>query len=59
VNAIENLQKNKVSPNYNLSQPIANDPRLIIAETATQNKTFIKTSFGFGGRNGAVVITVE
>jgi 3-oxoacyl-[acyl-carrier-protein] synthase II len=59
VNAIEHLQKNKISPNHNLHQPIVNDPRLITAETSTQNKTFIKTSFGFGGRNGAAVITVH
>lgn len=58
-NAVEHLQKNKISPNYNLTQPIVTDPRLITAETATQNKTFIKTSFGFGGRNGAAVITVR
>jgi len=58
-NAIGNLQKNKVSHNYNLGQPITTDPRLITTETATQNKTFIKTSFGFGGRNGAVVITLS
>jgi 3-oxoacyl-(acyl-carrier-protein) synthase len=58
VNAIQQLQKNHISPNYNLEQPIINDPRLITDFTVTQKKTFIKTSFGFGGRNGATVITV-
>lgn len=58
-NAIENLQQNKISPNYNLKQPISDDPRLITDITATHKKTFIKTSFGFGGRNGAAVITVK
>lgn len=57
-NAIEHLQAGKISPNHNLTQPIADDPRLIVTATPTQKKTFIKTSFGFGGRNGAAVITV-
>ena len=58
-NAVENIQRNCISPNYNLEQPIAADPRLITAATSTQKKTFVKTSFGFGGRNGATVITVQ
>lgn len=59
VNAVEHLLEHKVSPNYNLIQPISDDPRLITQETSTLKKTFIKTSFGFGGRNGAAVITVK
>lgn len=59
VNAIQQLQKNNISPTYNLEQPIVDDPRLITDITATQKKTFIKTGFGFGGRNGATVITVH
>jgi 3-oxoacyl-(acyl-carrier-protein) synthase len=59
VNAIKHLQKNKISPTHNLVQPIVNDPRLIAHVASTKKKTFIKTSFGFGGRNGAAVITVE
>jgi 3-oxoacyl-(acyl-carrier-protein) synthase len=59
VNAIQNLQLHKVSPNFKLDQPIVNDPRLITHHTDTQQKTFIKTSFGFGGKNAAAVITVQ
>jgi len=59
VNAIQNIQTGNISPNYNLEQPIANDSRLITTSASTQKKTFVKTSFGFGGRNGAVVITVQ
>lgn len=59
VNAIQQLQKNNISPTYNLEQPIVDDPRLIMDVTTTQKKTFIKTGFGFGGRNGAAVITVQ
>lgn len=58
-NAIENIQNNTISPNYNLEQPIVTDPRLITLAASTQKKTFIKTSFGFGGRNGATVITIQ
>lgn len=59
VNAVENLQQSKISPNHNLEQPIVKDSRLITDTTVTHKKTFIKTSFGFGGRNGAAVITVK
>lgn len=59
VNAIENIQNNKISPNYNLHNPIVSDSRMITQPTNTSKKTFIKTSFGFGGRNGAAVITVH
>lgn len=59
VNAVDHLQQHKVSPNYNLVQPISDDPRLITQITNTSKKTFVKTSFGFGGRNGAAVITVQ
>jgi 3-oxoacyl-(acyl-carrier-protein) synthase len=58
-NAVKNLQAGTISPNYNLEQPIVTDPRLITVKTKTQKKTFVKTSFGFGGRNGATVITVQ
>lgn len=59
VNAIQHLQKNCISPTHNLEQPIVSDPRLITSIATTQKKTFIKTSFGFGGRNGVAIITVE
>lgn len=59
VNAMQQLQENNISPTHKLEQPIVADPRLIMDVTATQKKTFIKTGFGFGGRNGATVITVH
>lgn len=59
VNAIQQLQKNKVSPNFGITQPIVSDPRLITDYADTDKKTFIKTSFGFGGKNAAAVITVQ
>lgn len=57
-NAISCLKAGTVSPNYNLKNPISTDPRLITTHTPTDKKTFIKTSFGFGGQNGVAVITV-
>jgi 3-oxoacyl-(acyl-carrier-protein) synthase len=59
VNAIQNIKQNLISPNYNLSDPMVNDSRIITSARFTDKKTFIKTSFGFGGRNGAAVITVN
>jgi 3-oxoacyl-[acyl-carrier-protein] synthase II len=59
VNAIQQLQKNKISPNFGITQPVVNDPRLITNYADTDKKTFIKTSFGFGGKNAAAVITVR
>jgi 3-oxoacyl-[acyl-carrier-protein] synthase II len=59
VNAIQNIQNKKISANQGLEQPIADDARLIDAPVSTLHKTFVKTSFGFGGRNGAAVITVQ
>jgi len=59
INAIQQLQKNYISPNFALEQPLASDARLITECVLTQKKTFIKTSFGFGGKNAAAVITVQ
>lgn len=58
VNAIEHLQKGLVPATQGVFNPIANDPRIITKPVPTARKTFIKCSFGFGGRNGAAVITV-
>jgi 3-oxoacyl-[acyl-carrier-protein] synthase II len=57
-NAIEHLQSGQISPNYNLQDPMSDDPRLIVKTESTNKKTFVKTSFGFGGRNGVAVITI-
>jgi 3-oxoacyl-(acyl-carrier-protein) synthase len=59
INAVQNLKQYKISPNHNLLHPLADDSRLIMDATPTKLRTFIKTSFGFAGRNGAAVITVQ
>lgn len=59
VNAIENLQQGIIPPNNNLFNPFDPDVRLNTVSVKTDKKVFLKTSFGFGGRNGATVITVQ
>ncbi len=59
VNAIQHLQRRIISPNFGLDNPMVSDPRLITDTVSTNKKTFIKTSFGFGGKNAATVITVQ
>lgn len=58
VNAIEHLQKGTVPATKGIITPMVDDPRIITQPLSTTRKTFIKCSFGFGGRNGAAVITV-
>lgn len=59
VHAIENLQQGIIPPNNNLFDPFDPDMRLNTVSVKTDKKVFLKTSFGFGGRNGATVITVQ
>lgn len=54
---IEALKNGYLHPNYNLSDPISDDPRLITETTPIQGDTFLKASFGFGGR--AVISVIQ
>jgi 3-oxoacyl-(acyl-carrier-protein) synthase len=58
INGIENLQQQTITYNYNLTDKFVNDDRIITQPVHTTKRTFVKTSFGFGGRNAAAVITV-
>jgi 3-oxoacyl-(acyl-carrier-protein) synthase len=58
VNAIENLQQGVIPATKGIVSPMIEDSRIITIPVPTTLKTFIKCSFGFGGRNGAAVITV-
>lgn len=58
VNAIQHLSAGIIPATQGIIIPMANDPRIITQPKPTNLKTFIKCSFGFGGRNGATVITV-
>jgi len=59
INGIENLQQQTITHTHNLIDKFVLDNRIITQPTHTTKRTFIKTSFGFGGRNAAAVITVE
>lgn len=59
VNAIEHLQQHRVPSTHGIISAMVDDPRLITSPQSTLNRTFIKCSFGFAGRNAAIVITVE
>ena len=58
VNAVEHLQKGIIPMNHRVETRMTQDDRIILSNETTNKKTFIKCSFGFGGRNGAAVITV-
>lgn len=54
---IEYFKSNRIFHNANLTTPLANDSRIISSTQPTNRKSFIKTSFGFGGRNAAAIVT--
>lgn len=58
VNAIQQLSSGMIPATRGIITPMVDDPRIITQPKSTNLKTFIKCSFGFGGRNGATVITV-
>lgn len=52
---LEALKNKYLHPNYDLTDPISDDPRLIVNTTPIKGDTFIKASFGFGGRTAIAV----
>lgn len=59
VNGIENMRTQTITPNYGIVNKMIDDDRIITQARFTNKKTFIKTSFGFGGRNAVAVVTVK
>lgn len=53
---IEAIKNGYLHPNYDLKDPISDDPRLITETTAITGNIFMKASFGFGGRSVAAII---
>ena len=47
---LEAVKNGYLHPNYNLTDPLSDDQRLITKTTPIHGKTFMKASFGFGGR---------
>jgi 3-oxoacyl-(acyl-carrier-protein) synthase len=58
VNAIEHLHRGVIPMNHGTETTMVADDRIILSNESTTKKSFVKCSFGFGGRNGAAVITV-
>lgn len=58
IHSIRNISASTVFSNNRLTTPLADDSRIITTNQATTKKTFLKTAFGFGGRNSIAVITV-
>jgi 3-oxoacyl-[acyl-carrier-protein] synthase II len=59
VNAIRHLQQGRIPCTQNLLERFVSDDRIITATETTRKKTFVKCSFGFGGRNGVAAISVQ
>ena len=57
--SIKNLQDGVVKANGSLYNKMIEDDRIIDKDITTGKRSFIKTSFGFGGRNSAIILTVE
>jgi 3-oxoacyl-[acyl-carrier-protein] synthase II len=53
---IEAVKNGYTHPNYALTDPLSDDPRLITTRKDLHSKTFMKASFGFGGRSAIAVI---
>lgn len=52
---LEAVKNGFLHPNYNLTDPLSNDPRIIVQETKLKGKIFMKASFGFGGRTNITI----
>jgi 3-oxoacyl-[acyl-carrier-protein] synthase II len=53
---IEALKNGYIHPNYDLTDPISDDARLITKTTPIKKDTFMKASFGFGGRTVIAIV---
>ena len=52
---LEAVKNQYLQPNYNLLDPISDDPRLITEIVQLKNNIFMKASFGFGGRTSIAI----
>lgn len=57
--SIKNLLSGIVKANGSLHEKMQRDDRIITSDVSTTKRSFIKTSFGFGGRNAVMIVTVE
>ena len=52
---LEAVKNGYLHPNYNLTDPLSDDPRLITKQVSLKSKKFMKASFGFGGRTSIAI----
>jgi 3-oxoacyl-[acyl-carrier-protein] synthase II len=52
---LEAIKNKKLWGNYNLDDPLTDDPRLIVKPVTLNSNKFIKASFGFGGRTNIAI----
>lgn len=55
---IEAIRNKFVHPNYNLTEPLLDDPRIITSSKKLHSNKFLKASFGFGGRTNITIFEV-
>ncbi len=55
---IEAAKHGFLHPNYQLSDPLTEDSRIITSKRDLNKNTFMKTSFGFGGRSNITIFEV-
>lgn len=55
---LEAIKNGYLHPNYNLTDPLSDDPRLIKEQTKISGNMFMKASFGFGGRASIAIFEV-
>jgi len=58
IHGINKIKNHEVFSNDRLHNPIVDDDRILRNPVTTNKKSFIKTSFGFGGRNSVGIFTV-
>lgn len=52
---LEAVKNKKLWGNFNLDDPLSDDPRIITKEVSLNSNKFIKASFGFGGRTSIAI----
>lgn len=52
---LEAVKNGFLHPNYNLTEPLTEDPRLITEPKKLNSNIFMKASFGFGGRTNITI----
>jgi len=52
---LEAVKNGFLHPNYNLTEPLSDDARIITEQTKLNGNIFMKASFGFGGRTNITI----